>query len=57
MEVFGNALELSKSSVSKAGTAVSPFLLWLMNLKLSPKCLQEIHLAEQHFITLPTFLG
>ena len=51
MEVEGDGLGLSKSSVSKTVIAVTPLLLQLMkNILISPQTPEEIQLANQQYL-------
>lgn len=61
MEVVGDGLGLSKSSVSKTVKTVTPLLLQLMNsILVSPKTPEEIQLANQRFYdidNIPRVIG
>ena len=58
MEVVGDDLGLSKSSVSKTVTAVTPLLLQLMkNILISPQTPEEIQLANQHIDNISRVMG
>lgn len=53
MEVVGDGLRLSNSSVSKAVTAVTPLLLQLLkNILTFHKTPQEIQMANQRFYNI-----
>jgi len=61
MEVVGDGLGLSKSSVSKTVTRVTPLLLQLMkSILVFPKTPEEIQLANQQFYdidNIPRVIG
>lgn len=59
MEVVGDGLGLSKSSVSKTVKTVTPLLLQQMNsILVSPKTPEEIQLANQRFYDIdPRVIG
>ncbi|XP_051975359.1 putative nuclease HARBI1 [Xyrauchen texanus] len=61
MEVVGDSLGLSKSSVSKTVTTVTPLLLQLMkSILVFPKTPEEIQLANQQFYdidNIPRVIG
>ena len=61
MEVVGDGLGLSKSSVSKTVTTVTPLLLQLMkSILVFPKTPEEIQLANQQFYdidNIPRVIG
>lgn len=61
MEVVGDGLGLSNSSVSKAVTVVTPLLLQLMkNFLIFPQTPEEIQQANQHFYnvaSIPRVIG
>lgn len=57
MEVVGDGLGLSKSSVSKTGRAVTPLLLQLMkNFLMFLKTSEEIQLANQEFYSFANII-